>query len=77
MFENLTQVSAICLRKFRPKHILEVLQELKGSKDDIVLDIGHLSGKFWEFSMFNLLKCMYSHVVEQLIKESIFTKVFI
>ena len=77
MFINLTQVNAIHLKKFRPKHILEVLKELKGSKDDIVLKIQNLFERFWELYMFNLFECMYSHVVEQLIKESIFTKVFV
>jgi len=69
------KVGAIYLNKFRPKHILEVLKELKGSKDNIVVEIRFLTGNFWELSMFNLFASMYSHIIEQLVKESVFTKV--
>ena len=70
------QIGTLQINYFRPKHILELLKSLKGTKQNTYVDF-RMSPytEYFEEYIFGLFRIMYKSILADLIKESIFSKV--
>ena len=64
----------IVLESLRPKHLLKVLNELKGDKTTVLTIRGFRIPKYEE-TMFGSFMVLYNDMFEKLIKNSIFEAV--